>query len=155
MLKLNFVGRAARLVAVAGVLGGVMGGAHSALAQDNEQVEGFWVNGDANAVVEIAPCGTSSKRLCGTLVWQADGTAKDLAVGAELLKGFRPVADHWEKGKVTDVATGRTLDGKLHPQEDGSLKISQCRGGLCTYSNWQRPSRDMAALQSFFEKTGR
>jgi len=130
----------------------MMMGAGTAQAADHD-IQGYWALEGGAGVVKVAPCGTSARRLCGTLVWRASGTAMP-DVGTQVLKNFRPVADMWGKGKVTDPETGRTLKGRLKPLQNGELKVSQCRGSLCTYTTWQRPKPDMAGLQTFFEKTG-
>ncbi|MCJ9429683.1 DUF2147 domain-containing protein [Kordiimonas marina] len=140
-----------RRVAFAGAAVTMMG-AGAAQAADTD-IQGYWALEGGAGVVKVAPCGSSAKRLCGTLVWSASG-AEMPKVGTQVLKNFRPVANMWGKGKVTDPESGKTLQGRLKPLQDGTLKVSQCHGSLCTYSTWQRPKPDMAGLQTFFEKAG-
>ncbi|MFC3051775.1 DUF2147 domain-containing protein [Kordiimonas pumila] len=115
-------------------------------AEDQNMVAGYWLTEGQQAIVEIAPCGTSAKRICGTIVWAETGAEQVL--GGEILKGFRPIdkkaSDKWAQGKVAMSTKGRGLDGKLDLIEEG-LKVSICKGSSCTYSIWSRPSSSMTA----------
>lgn len=108
-------------------------------------VGGYWLTNGGSSIVEIAPCGTSSKRLCGKTVWVADSAAS--SVGAEVLKSFRPEGKkgggRYGKGKVVQ-ANGKDRKGKLK-LDDGKLTVSSCKGSRCDNVTWTRPSSMMTA----------
>lgn len=104
---------------------------------------GYWLTNNGSSIVEIAPCGSSAKRLCGKTVWAADGGT----VGAEVLKSFRPQGKkgggRYGKGKVVQ-ANGKDRAGKLK-LVDGKLTVSSCKGSRCDNVTWTRPSSTMTA----------
>lgn len=108
-------------------------------------VDGYWLTSGGASIVEIAPCGSSRKRMCGKTVWVASADAG--AVGGEVLKSFRPEGKkgggRWGKGKVVQ-ANGKDRSGKLK-LADGKLKVSSCKGSRCDNETWTRPSANMTA----------
>jgi len=116
-----------------------------AIAADSK-VDGYWLTQGGTAIVEIAPCGSSSKRLCGNTVWVADASAG--TVGVEVLKGFRPegrkLGDRYGKGKVIQ-SNGSDRTGKLKLNEEGTLTVSSCKGSRCNNVTWTRPSTTVTA----------
>lgn len=108
-------------------------------------VDGYWLTKGGASIVEVAPCGSSRKRMCGKTVWVADAAAGE--VGAEVLKSFRPEGKkgggRWGKGKVVQ-ANGKDRSGKLK-LTDGKLKVSSCKGSRCDHVTWTRPSSTMTA----------
>lgn len=108
-------------------------------------VSGYWLTSDGKSIVEIAPCGSSSRRMCGKTVWVAGAEAGK--VGAEVLRSFRQIGrktgERWGKGKVM-IAADKERDGKLR-FEEGKLTVSACRRSRCSNEVWVRPSSTMTA----------
>jgi len=115
-------------------------------AADSYAVEGYWLTNGGNSIVEIAPCAQSRKRLCGTLVWAADGEAE--TVGTQVLKSFRlagnKAGDKWGQGKILVAGSKKGKAGKLALNDD-TLKVSTCKGSTCKNKTWTRPSATMTA----------
>lgn len=107
-------------------------------------LDGYWLTNNGSSIVEIAPCGSSAKRLCGKTVWSSDA---EVAVGSEVLKSFRPEGKkgggRYGKGKVIQ-ANGKDRKGKLK-LDDGKLMVSSCKGSRCDNVTWTRPSSTMTA----------
>lgn len=116
-----------------------------ASSMDANSVDGYWLTKNGASIVEIAPCGSSRKRMCGKTVWVADASAGE--VGGEVLKSFRPEGKkgggRWGKGKVVQE-NGKDRSGKLKLAE-GKLKVSSCKGSRCNHVTWTRPSTSMTA----------
>jgi len=116
------------------------------IAEDVYPVEGYWLNKGGDAIVEIAPCTDSHKRLCGTLVWAANAEAGE--IGAQVMKSFRldgnKAGDKWAKGKINLAGAKKGKPGKLAVKND-KLKVSICKGSTCKAKTWSRPSATMTA----------
>lgn len=129
------------------------------------EVRGYWLNGEADAAIEITSCGES---LCGRIVWlrfpgnAAGGESLDEQnpvpalrsrplLGLTILTGHelaaRPGRAHAE-GRIYDPKTGRTYSSKLRVDADGSLEIRGYVGLplLGRTTRWTRvAARDLAA----------
>lgn len=118
----------------------------AANAADDTGVSGVWVSEDGAAIVEVAPCGKSAKRVCGEVVWAAENAEQ--AVGDTILKSFRPLgkvtSDKWVKGKVLVNGSRRGYEGKLDRSGD-ELKVSYCKGSTCVSNTWVRPETQQLA----------
>jgi len=141
--KISTFRRRATQILLAATSAGLL--AAPSAAAEGYALEGYWLTSGGNSIVEIAPCGDSHKRLCGTLVWAAEG---DGAVGTEVLTSFRlagnKAGDKWEKGKIKVAGSKKSRAGKLK-LNDGSLKVSTCKGSTCKNQTWTRPSASMTA----------
>lgn len=116
------------------------------ISADAYPVEGYWVNKAGDAIVEIAPCTDSRKRLCGKIVWAANADAGE--VGSQVMTSFRlsgnKAGDKWAKGKIA-LNGGKGKAGKLAVNGD-TLKVSVCkRANACKSNTWSRPSATMTA----------
>lgn len=143
-LKSTF-GRRASQILFAAVGAGMM--AMPTAAEEAYPVEGYWLNKSGDAIVEIAPCSDSRKRLCGTVVWAANADAAE--VGAQVMTSFRLsgnlAGDKWAKGKVALNGAKKGKPGKLAVDGD-ELKVSVCkRSNRCKSNTWTRPSATMTA----------
>ena len=119
----------------------------TASADDNMGISGTWVSDDGHAIVEIAPCGSSAKRLCGDVVWVGNEAA--IKVGDTLLKSFQPVgrnadSNKWIRGRVLVNKSRRGYDGQLD-REGSSLTVSYCKGNTCYKDTWTKASSQQLA----------
>jgi len=137
----------------AGVLAAVLGLAvmvPAALAA--EPITGRWVTAEKDAVVAIAPCGTS---LCGRIEKflvappggndQRDVNNPDTAkrtrklLGITILTGLVADGDAW-KGKVYDPKKGKTYTAYVRRKPDGTLEMKGCVGPFCQLQVWRKAS---------------
>ena len=113
------------------------------VAQEAFPVEGYWLTNGGTSIVELAPCGTSHKKLCGNVVWAEDG-----GDGATILKNFRlagsKAGDLWTHGKISIDGKKKAQKGKLTFRND-TLRVSVCKGTRCKNQTWTRPSATMTA----------
>jgi uncharacterized protein (DUF2147 family) len=124
--------------------------AFASLATSAPNITGDWVTADRNAVVRIASCGIQT---CGTIVRvlvrgptvpQTDVNNPDAAlrsrpfVGLKVLSGFTEEASAWVNGRAYDPKTGRTYNGKLSLNTDGSLAVTGCVLFFCKSQRWIR-----------------
>ncbi len=134
-------GRRAAQILIAATGAGMLGA--PTVAGDAYPVEGYWLTKGGGSIVEIAACAESRKRLCGTVVWSADGQA-----GAQVLTSFRlsgnKAGDKWAKGKILVAGAKKAKPGKLTVKGD-TLKVSVCKGAKCKSKKWSRPSASMTA----------
>ena len=141
-LNTFFSRKAAQSLIAAGAL---MAGTASATALDTYEVEGYWLNKAGDAIVKVGPCSNSHARLCGDVVWTANGA--NVAVGDRVLTGFRvdgnKSGDRWTQGKVS-LNGKKGKKGKLRFAED-TLKVGTCRGSKCKNVTWTRPSQTQTA----------
>jgi len=137
----------------AGVLAAVLGLAvmiPAAFAA--EPITGRWVTAEKDAVVAIAPCGTS---LCGRIEKflvappggndQRDVNNPDTAkrsrklLGITILTGLMADGDAW-KGKVYDPKKGKTYTAYVRRKPDGTLEMKGCVGPFCQSQVWRKAS---------------
>ena len=109
-----------------------------------EEISGYWLTKTGGDIVEVGPCGTSAKRMCGKIVWSAEASGR--VVGTNVLKGFRAIGKksggRWGKGKVMQD-NGKKRAGKLRASDAG-LKVSSCKSSSCKSVTWTRPSASLA-----------
>lgn len=121
----------------------------SAPAYAKASVEGKWVTEDKDAIVEIAPCGSS---LCGRIVKflkkpptpnpkDTENPNKSLRsrpiMGMAVLTGFKADDDGF-KGKVYDPKSGKTYTSYIKLNSNGTLKMQGCVGPFCKTQTWRR-----------------
>lgn len=123
-----------------------------ALAAD--PVEGEWLTAAGNGKVRIGPCPADARQLCGVVSWlknPAAAKARDTKnfdpalrsrplMGMPVLMGFaRAGQGRWTGGKVYDAISGKTYDGALSAQPDGTLKVNVCALKVaCRAQVWTR-----------------
>ncbi|NVJ97248.1 MAG: DUF2147 domain-containing protein [Alphaproteobacteria bacterium] len=123
--------------------------AGAAVANDEGAVMGYWVTEGKTEVVEVKACNEGSRRLCGDLVWAANGLGDDTQVlaGLRASKGNLSSGNLWNKGKFYDLEGGKKREGSIELLEDGTLKVAACnKRGLCKNQVWARPDANMASL---------
>lgn len=112
--------------------------------------EGLWMmTGDAMKV-RIAPCAGQAGQLCGTIAWlkprqedkaavkpAANTPAPKSPVGYAIMTGFKPDGANRWKGKFL-LGKGKTLNGTLSLNKDGSLHVSGCLLAICKGQDWKR-----------------
>lgn len=109
------------------------------------ELGGYWLTKNGGDIVEVGPCGSSARRMCGNIVWVSEGSSN--SIGAKVLKGFSLVGKksggRWGKGKVVKT-NGKSQKGKLRVGEE-TLKVSTCKGASCAHVTWTRPSDTLTA----------
>ena len=119
-------------------------------AQAAPNIVGDWITQDRSAVIAISRCGTSvCGRISRALVIKPNYPKTDVhnpkpqlrgrpLIGLQILSGFVPVGDRWEKGRIYDPESGRTYRSRLKLNSDGSLKVSGCVAFICQSQRWTR-----------------
>jgi uncharacterized protein (DUF2147 family) len=111
-------------------------------------ISGRWVTENKDAVVEIAPCGTS---VCGKiakfLVTPPQGAGqKDIhnpdkslrsrtILGMNILSGFKAQGNEW-KGQIYDPKSGKTYRSIVYVGKSGNLVVKGCIGPFCQAQTW-------------------
>ena len=117
-----------------------------------DPVEGEWVPPDGASKVRIRPCAEDAARMCGSVSWLPPAKAKDLdsrnpraalrsrpIVGTPTILGFKQAAPgKWTGGKLYDPGTGKTYDGKITANPNGTLKVEGCVVMVCQAQTWKR-----------------
>jgi uncharacterized protein (DUF2147 family) len=117
-----------------------------------DPVEGEWLTPDGGSKVRIAPCPGKPDQMCGVVSWLTAANAKNLdtknpnaalksrpILGASTIMGFKSAAPgKWTGGKLYDPASGKTYDGKLTANGNGTLKVEGCVLMVCQAQTWKR-----------------
>jgi uncharacterized protein (DUF2147 family) len=117
-----------------------------------DPVEGEWVPQDGGSKVHIAACPDKPDQMCGKVSWLPAAQTKDLdaknpkaalktrpILGASTMWGLKQAAPgKWTGGKLYDPATGKTYDGKISANPNGTLKIEGCILMVCQAQTWKR-----------------
>ena len=112
---------------------------------------GEWKSPTKNAIVKIAPCGTS---ICGQLISSDDINAnpnrKDVKnkkpelrnrplKGVAMLGGFTKNKNEWQNGWVYNGSDGNTYSGKITIVDQNHIKLKGCViAPLCKTETWTR-----------------
>jgi uncharacterized protein (DUF2147 family) len=120
----------------------------SSAAFSSAPITGRWVTQSKDAVVEIAPCGTS---ICGKiakfLVVPPQGAGqKDIhnpdkilrsrtILGINILSGFKSEGNEW-KGQIYDPKSGKTYRSIVYKGKSGNLVVKGCIGPFCQAQTW-------------------
>lgn len=121
-----------------------------ALAAD--PIEGDWFTPHGDSKVRISPCADKPDRMCGVVSWLAADKAKDLdkknpdpalrtrpILGVATIWGFKQAAPgRWTGGKLYDPASGKSYDGKISANANGTLKVQGCIMMICQTQTWKR-----------------
>jgi uncharacterized protein (DUF2147 family) len=114
------------------VAAAMAGQAHAAAAA--RPITGKWLTDNAEAVVEIAPCG---KFLCGKVVKVLKPKPGEKStVGTVILTELAASGSLW-KGKILDPRSGKIYSAKVTANPDGTLKVEGCVAFLCKGPTWQ------------------
>ncbi len=116
-------------------------------------INGRWVTAEKNAIVEIAPCGTT---ICGKIarflvtppqgVDQKDTKNPNAALrsrtllGMNILTGFKADGDQW-KGQIYDPKSGKTYRSIVYKTVSGKLTVKGCIGPFCQSQTWTAAGR--------------
>ena len=117
-----------------------------------DPVEGEWLTPDGGSKVRIGPCADKAGQICGVVSWLPAAKAKDLdkrnpkselkgrpILGVSTIWGFKQSAPgKWTGGKLYDPASGKTYDGKLTANSNGTLKVEGCILMVCQAQTWKR-----------------
>lgn len=117
-----------------------------------DPVEGDWLTSDAGSKVRIGACPDQPDLMCGVVSWLPAANSKDLdtknpnaalrtrpILGVSTMTGFKQTAPgKWTGGKLYDPASGKTYDGKISANPDGTLKVEGCVMVICQAQTWKR-----------------
>jgi uncharacterized protein (DUF2147 family) len=117
-----------------------------------DSIEGDWLTPSGNSKVHISACPDKPDRMCGVVSWLSASHAKDLdtknpnaalrsrpILGVSTVSGFKPAGPgKWAGGKLYDPKTGKSYDGKLTANPNGTLKVEGCVLMICQSQIWTR-----------------
>ena len=117
-----------------------------------DPVEGEWVPPDGGSKVRIGACPSAPSQMCGVVSWLPAANAKNLdtknpdaalksrpILGVSTISGFKPAGPgKWTGGKLYDPASGKTYNGKLTANPNGTLKVEGCVAMICQAQTWKR-----------------
>jgi len=117
-----------------------------------DPVEGEWLTPGGGSKVKIAPCPGKPELMCGVVSWLPDAKAKavdsknpNAALRDRPILGMTTVANFkssgpgkWTGGKLYDPASGKTYNGKLSANANGTLKVEGCVLMVCQGQTWTR-----------------
>jgi uncharacterized protein (DUF2147 family) len=117
-----------------------------------DPVEGEWITSQSGSKVRIGPCPDNPQQMCGVVSYLPAANAKDLdkknpdaalrnrpILGVKTVSGFKQSAPgKWTGGKLYDPASGKTYNGKLTANPDGTLKVEGCVLMVCQAQTWKR-----------------
>ena len=120
-----------------------------------DPVEGEWITADGTGKVRIAPCPGKTDHLCGRItgaVNPTDANALDSKnpnpqlrtrplTWLVMMSDFKSVGTgRWTGGRLYDPTAGKTYDGKLSINANGTLKVEGCISVICLAQTWRRVS---------------
>ena len=117
-----------------------------------DSIEGDWLTSDAGSKVRIGACPDQPDLMCGVVSSLPASNSKDLdknnpdaalrsrpILGIPTLTGFKQTAPGmWTGGKLYDPANGKSYDGKISANSDGTLKVEGCVMVVCRAQTWKR-----------------
>lgn len=117
-----------------------------------DAVEGDWLTPDSGSKVRLGACPKTPQLMCGAVSWLPAAKVKDLdkrnpnpalrnrpILGVSTVSGFKQVAPgKWTGGKLYDPASGKTYNGKISANPDGTLKVEGCVMMICQSQTWTR-----------------
>lgn len=108
------------------VLAGAVAGMIATPALSAEPIVGTWLRPSTGTLVKFAPCGGSN--FCGTVL---NGSYKGKSIGKLAGSGAN------YKGKITDLAAGKTYTGKAKVNGN-SMDLKGCVLAFCKGETWNR-----------------
>ncbi len=117
-----------------------------------DPIEGEWLMPDGGSKVRIGHCPDAQGLMCGVVSWLPAASAKNLdsknpnaalrtqpILGVTTIKGFKSSAPgRWAGGKLYDPGSGKTYDGKISANPNGTLKVQGCVLMVCQTQTWKR-----------------
>jgi uncharacterized protein (DUF2147 family) len=117
-----------------------------------DPIEGEWLTPTGGSKVRIGPCPNKPDLMCGVVSWLPADKAKDLdshnpnaalrnrpILGVTTVSNFKQAAPgRWTGGKLYDPSTGKTYNGKISANPDGTLKVEGCVLMVCQAQTWKR-----------------
>ena len=117
-----------------------------------DPVEGEWLTPDGGSKVRISSCAGNPSQMCGVVSWLTAANAKNLdtknpdaalkkrpILGSPTILGFKQAGPgKWTGGKLYDPASGKTYNGKLTANPNGTLKVEGCVAMICQAQTWKR-----------------
>lgn len=117
-----------------------------------DPIEGEWLTPDGGSKVRIGACPGKADQVCGVVSWLPAAKAKDLdkrnpdtalksrpILGAPTVMGFKQAAPgKWTGGKLYDPASGKSYNGKITANPNGTLKVEGCIAMICQAQTWKR-----------------
>jgi len=116
---------------------------------------GDWMT-PSGVKVRVASCASNRSWLCASIltlpesVDKRGATPRDTAnadpalrerplVGIQILSDMKPAGPGaWKDGKIYELKAGKTYDGKVSANPDGTLKVEGCVSVLCRAVTWTR-----------------
>jgi uncharacterized protein (DUF2147 family) len=116
-----------------------------------DPIEGEWLTPEGGKV-RIGACPDKPNLMCGVVSWlpAADAGALDTRnpnvalknrpiLGVSTVLEFeRAAPGKWTGGKLYDPASGKTYDGKISANPNGTLKVEGCVLMICKAETWTR-----------------
>jgi len=106
-------------------LAGALAGLIATPALSAEAIEGTWLRPSTGTLVKFAPCGSA---YCGTVL---NGSYKGKSIGKLSGSGGN------YKGKITDLAAGKTYTGKAKVSGN-TMDLKGCVLAFCRGEKWNR-----------------
>jgi uncharacterized protein (DUF2147 family) len=117
-----------------------------------DPVEGEWITSQSGSKVRIGACPNKPQEMCGVVSWLPAANANDLdkknpnaalrnrpILGVATVSGFKQAAPgKWTGGKLYDPGSGKTYNGKISVNPDGTLKVEGCVLMVCQAQTWKR-----------------
>lgn len=117
-----------------------------------DSIQGDWVTPHGGSKVRIGACPDNPDQMCGVVSWLPAAQAKDLdkrnpkaelrtrpILGVSTITGFKPDGPgKWTGGKLYDPSSGKSYNGKLTANADGTLKVEGCVLMVCQAQTWTR-----------------
>jgi len=117
-----------------------------------DPIEGEWITPKGGSRVRISACADKPDRMCGVVSWLPADKAKNVdkknpnealrsrpILGVSTVSGFKQSAPgKWTGGKLYDPSTGKSYDGKITANPDGTLKVEGCVLMICQAQTWTR-----------------
>lgn len=117
-----------------------------------DPVEGEWLTPGGGSKVRIGACPNQPGQMCGVISWLPPAKAKNVdsknpkaelktrpVLGVSTLWGFKQAGPgKWTGGKLYDPSSGKTYNGKISANPNGTLKVEGCVMGICQGQTWNR-----------------
>lgn len=129
---------------------GLLLAAAPAMAAD--PVAGEWLTPTDGGKVRIGACPDKPEQMCGVVSSLPPAKMNDRdtrnpnaalrsrpVMGETTISGFKQAAPgRWTGGKLYDPSTGKTYNGKISANPDGTLKVEGCVLMVCQAQTWKR-----------------
>jgi uncharacterized protein (DUF2147 family) len=117
-----------------------------------DSIEGEWFTPGNGSKVRISACPGKAGQMCGVITWLPAANAKALdgknpnaalrsrtILGVSTVQGFKPAGPgKWNGGKLYDPSSGKSYDGKITANPNGTLKVEGCVMMVCQAQTWKK-----------------